>query len=420
MPRKKRRRPQAVTAGLRWRRGAAYYEREHARLEGGRIVKSLRVGRDREDVAIAYASALNTMAERGDWSVIERWRRSELDISDISRAVREGDYARIKRITADGTRLGAAIERFMQRARATLADQSVKDYQYVLAQLERSLGADHPMAQLTIEAAEKFLHEPKETTGGAPWAAQTQSTARKAYRALWNMVIEQEAEAAEKAQAMASVTRNPWKRARVPKRRKTRHAFLTPAQWKHLINHDEVAGTRYAAFLAAGILGLRRREIMYLRTVDDVILNGARPRLRIQDRKGEHKWTAKTENSVRDVPIPTRLRPLFEHHAGAYAGEKFFFRSLHRDSPLSDQTATIWVQSCFVAADLPYGRGDAKSLTLHSLRHTCATWMLSKNVPITTAAKRLGDTPAVLLDTYAHAIAEDEARADAAMDEALV
>ncbi len=40
--------------------------------------------------------------------------------------------------------------------------------------------------------------------------------------------------------------------------------------------------------------------------------------------------------------------------------------------------------------------------TLHTLRHTAATLMLTNGVPIHVAAARLGDKPETILKTYAH------------------
>ena len=51
--------------------------------------------------------------------------------------------------------------------------------------------------------------------------------------------------------------------------------------------------------------------------------------------------------------------------------------------------------------------------TLHTLRHTHATHLLSNGVPVHVAAARLGDDPTTLLDTYAHLLpAADEQAAE--------
>jgi integrase len=51
--------------------------------------------------------------------------------------------------------------------------------------------------------------------------------------------------------------------------------------------------------------------------------------------------------------------------------------------------------------------------SFHTLRHAAATAMLTSGVDVRTAAGRIGNTPAVLLRTYAHSIpSADEAAAE--------
>ena len=53
-------------------------------------------------------------------------------------------------------------------------------------------------------------------------------------------------------------------------------------------------------------------------------------------------------------------------------------------------------------------KGNLPPLPFHGLRHTHATLLLRKGVPAYVVAKRLGDTVQTVLDTYAHAIKEDD------------
>ena len=49
-----------------------------------------------------------------------------------------------------------------------------------------------------------------------------------------------------------------------------------------------------------------------------------------------------------------------------------------------------------------------KSITPHGLRHTHATIMLSKGIPLQTIADRLGNTPMMILRVYGHSLKELE------------
>ena len=60
-------------------------------------------------------------------------------------------------------------------------------------------------------------------------------------------------------------------------------------------------------------------------------------------------------------------------------------------------------------------------VSLHSLRHTHASDLLSSGVPIPTVAKRLGHANAnVTLSIYAHALEADELAAAKVWDDAMV
>lgn len=57
--------------------------------------------------------------------------------------------------------------------------------------------------------------------------------------------------------------------------------------------------------------------------------------------------------------------------------------------------------------------------SLHVLRHTAATLMLSGGVPIHIAAARLGDDPTTVLGTYAHLLPQSDEMAAERVAEAL-
>lgn len=305
--------------------------------------------------------------------------------------------------------MGEAVQAFMARAEATLKPNTAKNYRAATKLLLEHFGADYPMADLTSTAAGEFLYAPKRDADAEVWTPRTQTITRTIYKSLWKMVIENEAEAAEKADAVPSVTRNPWKLVKVPKARQTRNIYLQPHQWKSLITHPEVAGTREAALLGIACLaGLRQQEIAHLRTHTDIdLLRGV---IRVSDRKGAHEWTTKHEHSQREVPIVPELRSLLEQHIqNGYAG-KYFFRSVKRDEPISAITAQKWTARAFKAAGIRYGR-KKEALTLHSLRHTFASWMASAGVPFHVIAELMGNTSQVVMSTYSHLAPSDKARA---------
>ena len=52
---------------------------------------------------------------------------------------------------------------------------------------------------------------------------------------------------------------------------------------------------------------------------------------------------------------------------------------------------------------------DLKYIRLHDLRHTCATFLLSNNVPVATVSKKLGHSNIyTTLDVYTHPVDKDD------------
>lgn len=386
----------------------AYYDR--VLPEVGRIFKALECDYT-DPAAVTRAQALNTLVDRGDLGVIARWsEEGSPSITEIARAVREGDVHSLRKLS--GRSLKRAVDEFMKRAENTLNPKSVAQYDSILGQVVEHFGPDRALASITSEEAETFLHDRPN------WkSASTQRDVKVLCGSVWGLAIEREREMAVQTGAAPSITLNPWrgKRVRVRTKTKPRHAYLLPDEWRALISHPQVRGTPTAALLGLGTLaGLRRGEICNLRTGFDVDLDAGL--LRIQPRGGEYEWAPKgyskgVTNSVRDVPIPPALRELLELHAEKFAGDRYFMHASHGDRPLSPATATNWTADALVAAGLTYGRDDEDSLTLHSLRHTYATWLVSDGIPIPTVAKLLGNTPEMVLSVYAHHMAQDEQRA---------
>src|SRR5690606_32784401 len=106
------------------------------------------------------------------------------------------------------------------------------------------------------------LHAPKDTLDGATWAPSTQRHYRKIAIGLWHFAMDREHEAAEVQSTAVTITRNPWKSARIPKPPRVRPAVLTPEEIRDVIWHEETIGTPKAAFLGcAAFAGLRQQEI---------------------------------------------------------------------------------------------------------------------------------------------------------------
>ncbi len=198
-----------------------------------------------------------------------------------------------------------------------------------------------------------------------------------------------------------------------------RAVFLTPAEWLDL--DRSMVGTPSRAMIAIAFLaGLRQGEIRHLRTGVDVLLEGPEPLIRVQSRKDAYSWRPKTRRGERDVPITESLVTVIENHIRrGYARERYLIVSPHRgDQPVTGGTSARWTREAFELAGIKYGR-EGDGLTLHSGRHTYASWLAQDGVPLNVIATLLGDTTKVVEETYAHLIPDTYRAAVQAIEKRL-
>lgn len=408
----KRRRKRTTVPGLRWRGSVAQWDREHHRLPGGRVARSLRT-KDGEQAA-ARAAALNALMDRGDWPVLARFATGQLDIESIVAAVRDGEWRKLRQLHGEGLALGKAADAYLAHVEARgESKRTVRNYRSIVERAVRHFGAGRLLHTIATADAQAYLD-------GAERSARTKLAQKVTLGALWGHAMAAELEQAEASNALPTVTVNPWKRSKLAKLRLTRFAYLRPEEARALLAHEAVRETRADAFLAVAIYaGLRLQEITHLRTDLDVVLGDspASSFIVVQGREGEHAWRPKTDRGWRKLRVIPALYERLVRHRADFAGERYFFRPEGRDVPPHPSTVTGWVQAAFASAGIRYGR-SGEALTLHSLRHTYATWQVAAGIPIPTVARRLGDTATMVLSVYSHAMPEQDDEADAVLQAA--
>ncbi|MFC7754597.1 site-specific integrase [Tsukamurella soli] len=206
-----------------------------------------------------------------------------------------------------------------------------------------------------------------------------------------------------------TVPRNVVALVTPPPAEKFEHQTLTVEQVQTLFRSLETDRLEHLHHLALQ-LGLRRGELAGLRW-ENVHLEGAAPHVhidatRLHTEAGAQEGPPKTEESIRDVPIPSTLLPVLKRA-----------RKRSREEQLAAGTEWVGVghviHNEFGAAYYPtslrefWARAlrDAKlpHVRLHDARHTCGTLMHLNGVPTAVIAKLLGHTdPAFTQRTYAH------------------
>lgn len=397
----RRRKPAATVPGLRRRGGILQWEVRHPRLDGGRMVVSLRT--DDMPVALERVQAVRTLMDRGDWVLIARLRSGEVHITDVVAAVREGTVSRLRRNHHDRATLGPTVERYLRRKEGEKKRAgTLRTYRGMLDQLLAAFPGDTILAEVTRDQVEAFLHRPRK--GGHPWSARTQALMTAVAGAVWEVAIEQEAERARTQEYVPSLTVNPWREVTTPEIAPTRAAFLSPEEWRALAR--SMSGRPEAALLGCAYLaGLRGGEIRHLRPGIDVDLEHADgPVIHVQPREGAHPWAPKNKRGVRTVPVSAELLDILGEHARlGYSGRRYLIRLPQEDQPISYTTSREWTRRAYERVGIRYGsRGDA--LTLHSGRHTFASWLAQSRVPLNIVAALLGDTLKMVDETYAHLV----------------
>ena len=183
-----------------------------------------------------------------------------------------------------------------------------------------------------------------------------------------------------RAVRLGLIERSPMAMVEKPEHEKREIVVLTPEEAAAYMREAHESGSRLLVLMLC--LGLRRNEARGLRCGDldaDGVLH-----VRFQ-RTRDGLSALKTRASRRDLPVPEPLRPFFDGPAGEYVAD------------LSETQLRRQHLRTLAAAGI-----DAP-VTLHGLRHTCATMAIMDGVQMATVQHLLGHAHfAVTADTYVH------------------
>lgn len=153
-----------------------------------------------------------------------------------------------------------------------------------------------------------------------------------------------------------------------------------------------------APAIAVGMLaGLRGGEICMLRRGLDVDLGSGV--IRVQQRPG---WQPKYGKN-RDVPISSALRPYLEAASEYRDGAIYLFPGPDPKSPMLIESIRRAFYRVASDANLVTGRSESEGITLHTLRHTFASWLVMAGADLLTIARLMGHAGIGQVErTYAH------------------
>lgn len=201
---------------------------------------------------------------------------------------------------------------------------------------------------------------------------------------------------------------------------------FTDEEIKYIKN--ALAGNRIQALILLDLgTGLRQGELLALKWSD---ISDGYKELKVQrsikqvkiiaaDETSEYKTivqTPKTKGSVRTVPIPSNLIPILEQHKVTQQEEKEKAGSSYKDTGFIFTTETgnnIDTRNLRRAYERMLKKAGVEYKKFHAIRHTYATKLFQKDVPLKTVQKLLGHSDiSITANIYTHVMPEQ--RVDAA------
>jgi integrase len=292
--------------------------------------------------------------------------------------------------------LGVYLDAWIAGVRATIAPATWRRYeQIVRLWLKPRLGTVR-LDRLTVGRVRQYLY-------GLPLHEQTISHHRAVLR-----------KALADAMTDGLVTRNVAALAKPPTVLKVERRWLSGDELRTLFAATE-GSDMHALWVLAGTVGLRNAELLAL-SWSDVDLEGGSLRIRHTLHREGGTWALRPTKTrtTRHVPLTGyAVWALRQHHArqsqaalGSGVRVQGLVFTTSRGLPWHGYKLPKALRADLRAAGLP-------EVTLHDLRHSCASWWLSEGVDIKTVSVLLGHSdPRITMSLYLHV--SDALKADAA------
>lgn len=301
--------------------------------------------------------------------------------------------------------------------------KTLERYRELAKYVTDRLGAVH-LQQLKAEHLEQLYKDLKQS-GGRNGAPLSSTTVRHVHRLLSSALGD-----ARRLDAIAANPLEKLNKKKLPKAAKSRAVIFEAAELDTLLSNLARDGDWLLPIVRLAVTtGMRRGELLALRwgAVDlDKRLIHVRESLEETRSVGVEFKTPKTEGSARSISISEAvaadIRAYWKDCAEAAlkCGNRLADASLvfpASPAELEIPRKPRSVSEAFSDRLAKYGL-KKEGLSLHSLRHTHASILISKGVNIKIVAARLGHAKAsITLDIYAHLMSDDQAQAVRAVDQ---
>ena len=273
---------------------------------------------------------------------------------------------------------------------------------------------DYKLIDITVYELEKFYNELRKTKSRNPDAdgnynLLSESVVRHHHSLLCVML--------NTAVKWDFISFNPClKLTKPPTVSRKEMQFYDEEELKSLFQHLEYEDLTFkTAIYLLTLGGMRRGECLGLFweyvDFDKKTITIKNNLLNIRE-KGVYLDTPKTQKSKRTISLPNICFELLEELKTKQELLKDMFGSewMQTDYVFKDENGNYFNPSRLSRQWKAFiSKHKLKSIRLHDLRHTCATYLLSNNVPIATVSKKLGHSNIyTTLDVYTHSVDNDD------------
>jgi integrase len=321
-------------------------------------------------------------------------------------------------VKPDPTTFAAFLQEwFKEHADRNCTPKTVERYHQLAAYVLPHVGATK-LQDLSALTLERVFNHVKDSGGRDRKAKAQRPLSAKTVRHIAGLVHV----ALDTAIRWKLLKSNPVNGVQLPKVKKREAKSLELGQLAGFVAAARANGI-YEFVMVAAATGSRRGELLAL-TWADIDFNSRLMKVSKsleQTRAGLRVKTTKTEKP-REIPLPAIAIEVLRVHRGAQSENRRLFGPDYRDdlnlvfsTPEGDylKPDTLTSKVCLLAK-----KAGMSGISLHTLRHTYGSQLLSEGIPLPAVSKLLGhSTVYTTANIYTHALSKDEAAAADVWDE---